>query len=78
MSLSRANKFHPQNPKNQGKDLRENFCRNPDGDKRGPWCFVASQPMKFQYCLIPSCQYTTFVWGLYGNRIILFGLKTPN
>jgi len=55
-SLTTWNKFHPNNPAMKSKDLRENFCRNPDGDERGPWCFVSIQPRKFQYCSIPLCQ----------------------
>jgi len=37
------------------------FCRNPDGDSRGPWCYVKrrrGQP-PFGYCDIPNCPKTT-------------------
>ena len=54
-SLTLWNKFHPS--KNQEKDLSQNFCRNPDGDNRGPWCFVSLAPRKFQYCSISVCMY---------------------
>ena len=53
-SLNLWNKFHPA--KNSEHDLVENYCRNPDGDVRGPWCFVSLEPKKFQYCTIPQCK----------------------
>ena len=35
-------------------DDAENYCRNPDGDELGPWCFV-SQLGQFDYCPLPLC-----------------------
>lgn len=39
------------------KDLRENFCRNPDNSTVGPWCFTTDpQPhMRHQQCGVPQC-----------------------
>ncbi|XP_059483770.1 uncharacterized protein LOC132201555 [Neocloeon triangulifer] len=31
----------------------KNFCRNPDGDERGPWCFVLAGQR--EYCNVPFC-----------------------
>ncbi|ELK25025.1 Hepatocyte growth factor-like protein [Myotis davidii] len=40
-------------PKN---GLEENFCRNPDGDPRGPWCYTTDPAVRFQSCGIKSCR----------------------
>ena len=54
------NPFHPSKPKNISKDLRSNFCRNPDNDPRGPWCFVQTRNrVRYQYCNIRSCNKRT-------------------
>ncbi|KAA8590191.1 hypothetical protein FQN60_014125 [Etheostoma spectabile] len=39
------------------KDLRENFCRNPDNSTVGPWCFTTDpRPhLRHQECGIPQC-----------------------
>lgn len=44
----------------QENNLRsaEKYCRNPDGDPGGPWCFVeieGSNDVEKQYCDIPFC-----------------------
>ncbi|KAG9280633.1 hepatocyte growth factor-like isoform X1 [Astyanax mexicanus] len=36
-------------------DLRENFCRNPDKDVSGPWCFTNSSETRYQECGLPQC-----------------------
>ncbi|XP_003500395.4 hepatocyte growth factor-like protein isoform X3 [Cricetulus griseus] len=40
-------------PKN---GLEENFCRNPDRDSRGPWCYTTNPSVRFQSCGIKSCR----------------------
>ena len=36
--------------------IDHNFCRNPDRDPKGPWCYVHSKAKKFDYCAqIPLC-----------------------
>lgn len=35
--------------------LVENFCRNPDGDEEGVWCYVAGKPGDFEYCDLNYC-----------------------
>lgn len=39
------------------KDLRENYCRNPDNATVGPWCFTTDpRPhLRHQECGIPQC-----------------------
>lgn len=34
--------------------LVQNFCRNPDRDEEGAWCFVAQRP-GFEYCSLNYC-----------------------
>lgn len=36
-------------------DLRENFCRNPDKDVHGPWCFTNSSETRYEQCGLPHC-----------------------
>ena len=31
------------------------YCRNPDGDVNGPWCYTTNPRKLFDYCDIPQC-----------------------
>ncbi|KAM9435218.1 plasminogen [Clarias gariepinus] len=43
-------------PKTHPKaDLESNYCRNPDGDKNGPWCYTMDLNNRWENCDIPSC-----------------------
>jgi len=35
--------------------LVENYCRNPDGDSSGPWCYTLTQGQRWDNCDIPLC-----------------------
>ena len=36
--------------------LARNYCRNPDNDSRGLWCFTGDRdPLAYQFCDIPLC-----------------------
>jgi len=35
-----------------------NYCRNPDADSRGPWCYTTDPNKRWEYCDIPLCQTT--------------------
>ncbi|XP_003781330.1 prothrombin [Otolemur garnettii] len=48
-ALSKDQDFSPEVP------LVENFCRNPDGDEEGAWCYVADKPGDFEYCDLNYC-----------------------
>uniref|UniRef100_A0A8C9F7D8 Kringle domain-containing protein n=1 Tax=Pavo cristatus TaxID=9049 RepID=A0A8C9F7D8_PAVCR len=39
------------------KDLEENYCRNPNGEKR-PWCYTINSSVRWEYCTIPQCDGT--------------------
>uniref|UniRef100_A0AAY4DSA7 Hepatocyte growth factor n=1 Tax=Denticeps clupeoides TaxID=299321 RepID=A0AAY4DSA7_9TELE len=46
--------YTPQNYK--CKDLRQNYCRNPDGDE-SPWCFTTDPKVRRAFCTsIPRCE----------------------
>ncbi|CBY12640.1 unnamed protein product [Oikopleura dioica] len=32
-----------------------NFCRNPDNDPTGPWCYTTDPNVRFGYCNVPFC-----------------------
>ncbi|NP_001069145.1 hepatocyte growth factor-like protein precursor [Bos taurus] len=42
--------------------LEENFCRNPDRDPGGPWCYTTDPAVRFQSCGIKSCREATCLW----------------
>ncbi|KAF5900282.1 plasminogen isoform X2, partial [Clarias magur] len=43
-------------PKTNPKaDLESNYCRNPDGDSKGPWCYTVDPSNRWENCDIPSC-----------------------
>ncbi|XP_068132289.1 hepatocyte growth factor isoform X2 [Hyperolius riggenbachi] len=39
----------------RGKDLKENYCRNPKGEEGGPWCFTVDPKVRHEVCDIPLC-----------------------
>ncbi|XP_069077795.1 prothrombin isoform X2 [Pleurodeles waltl] len=38
--------------------LVENYCRNPDEDQEGVWCFVDHPEKTFEYCSLNYCDHT--------------------
>ncbi|XP_040920313.1 plasminogen isoform X2 [Toxotes jaculatrix] len=40
---------HPQ------ADLEFNFCRNPDGDSGGVWCYTTDANTRWEHCNVSSC-----------------------
>ncbi|CAG0882370.1 unnamed protein product [Cyprideis torosa] len=38
------------------RTLAKNFCRNPDKDSGGPWCYTTDPDKRWEYCNIPYCQ----------------------
>ncbi|XP_029352647.1 plasminogen [Echeneis naucrates] len=36
-------------------DLDSNFCRNPDADNGGPWCYTTDPDTRWEHCSVPSC-----------------------
>uniref|UniRef100_A0A8K9WW68 Macrophage stimulating 1 n=1 Tax=Oncorhynchus mykiss TaxID=8022 RepID=A0A8K9WW68_ONCMY len=38
----------------------ENYCRNPDGDQHGPWCYTTDPKTEFDYCAIKQCEKVEF------------------
>uniref|UniRef100_A0A4W4F8M5 Hepatocyte growth factor n=1 Tax=Electrophorus electricus TaxID=8005 RepID=A0A4W4F8M5_ELEEL len=38
-------------------ELEGNFCRNPDKDKHGPWCYTNSSLIPWDYCTIKLCEF---------------------
>ncbi|RXN17807.1 hepatocyte growth factor-like protein [Labeo rohita] len=53
MSIPHEHNFKPARHKKF--DLRQNFCRNPDNDPSGPWCFTELTETRHQECGLPQC-----------------------
>ncbi|KAK7130138.1 hypothetical protein R3I93_019693 [Phoxinus phoxinus] len=53
MSIPHEHNFKPARHKRF--DLRQNFCRNPDNDPSGPWCFTELTETRHQACGLPQC-----------------------
>ncbi|KAE8611786.1 hypothetical protein XENTR_v10012601 [Xenopus tropicalis] len=37
-------------------ELEENYCRNPDSDPEGLWCYTTDKNIRHQYCGIKKCE----------------------
>ena len=37
------------------KNLEANYCRNPDGEPGGAWCYTTDPNKRWEYCGIPNC-----------------------
>ncbi|KAJ8316405.1 hypothetical protein KUTeg_006419 [Tegillarca granosa] len=35
-----------------------NYCRNPDNEHYGPWCYTTDPTVRWQYCDVPFCVYS--------------------
>ncbi|KAM7340921.1 hypothetical protein ACRRTK_001536 [Alexandromys fortis] len=46
--------YSPNTHPNDG--LEENYCRNPDNDDKGPWCYTTDPDKRYDYCDIPECE----------------------
>ena len=46
-----------------------NFCRNPDGEVHGPWCYTTDKKTRWDFCDIPLC------YGNQGKLIIKINLR---
>ncbi|XP_032072621.1 plasminogen-like isoform X2 [Thamnophis elegans] len=45
--------FTPETHPTSG--LEKNYCRNPDGDTNGPWCYTTDEKTVWEYCDVPQC-----------------------
>lgn len=34
---------------------QQNYCRNPDREPNGPWCYTTDPKQRWEYCDIPKC-----------------------
>ena len=46
---------YPHVPRHRPKNSNHNFCRNPDNDPKGPWCYTTDPNRRFEYCDIIKC-----------------------
>ncbi|XP_061480281.1 plasminogen isoform X2 [Rhineura floridana] len=53
--------FTPQTHPRSG--LERNYCRNPDGDINGPWCYTTDQDKAWEYCDVPQCSSPEYECG---------------
>ena len=56
LAWNTTEKYRSRDYPNAG--LEQNYCRNPDNDSRGPWCFFYGPRKKrtlYGHCKINSC-----------------------
>ena len=63
--------------------LEENYCRNPDSDDSGPWCYTTDPDKRYDYCNIPECEGRAWLWkklpilpfmcGVICSKVIIYG-----
>ena len=57
-----------------------NYCRNPDNDSNGPWCYSLNPNIIKGYCYIPTCvepRATSAGCGTSGNPDFGSDLEPP-
>ncbi|XP_066263228.1 exoskeleton protein RP43-like [Branchiostoma lanceolatum] len=73
-----AHDFTPANYPSSG--LLQNYCRNPDGERGGVWCYTTDSVVRWGFCDVPACPGTpTSASGCGGTLTALEGTVTsPN
>lgn len=58
IECQRWDKNKPHRPKQRPRKHKsqKNYCRNPDNDPKGPWCYTMDPDVRFEYCNIPNCE----------------------
>ena len=51
----------PHRPSVTPVTRNHNYCRNPDNDPLGPWCYTTDGITRYEYCSIPICRSQTTV-----------------
>ena len=56
--------------------LESNYCRNPDADSEGPWCFIGTGTGEYGYCELPVCgtcyHFNSFIYKDIQNTLYSF------
>ena len=55
--------------------LKRNYCRNPDNEPEGPWCYTASKKLRWDYCDVPMCSGNFILLPLTCNIAIIHQFK---
>ena len=63
ISCMRWDQQYPHKHKNNGSrgfpeqnaSLAMNYCRNPDNEPGGPWCYTVEPTVRWEYCEVPYC-----------------------
>lgn len=55
-SCQRWDTDYPHHPRAFPLDRNNNFCRNPDNDPKGPWCYTRNPHKRWDYCDVPVCE----------------------
>lgn len=62
--------------------LEQNYCRNPDRDKHGPWCYTTpNNLLVWDYCKLKHCEYFTnpfrcVYWSFLINWMLMLTFKS--
>ena len=40
--------------------MNHNYCRNPDSEDGGVWCYTTDPKVKWEYCDVPGLSFSIF------------------
>lgn len=57
--------------------INTNYCRNPNGYRKTPWCYTDRTTKNWEYCNIPHCPGKYYTWQVSGHPFYIAYISGP-